>query len=153
MYFSTILTNKNVRFVWRGIKTNLRPKILPRRDRTPGFEIPGSAPICIITMNKFSLEKRCAPVHLYFKYKHWEHYDTATSIVINIDLRSPWYLEYEKLPLDKTIPRGVLYFSPSPSFVYKSPMLFIFVLDRINHGTCTITPTMELKGSRIYHQS
>ena len=145
MYFSTILTNKNVRFVWRGIKTNLRPKILPRRDRTPGFEIPGSAPIYIITMNKFSLEKRCAPVHLYFKYKHWEHYDTATSIVINIDLRSPWYLEYEKLPLDKTIPRGVLYFSPSPSFVYKSPMLFIFVLDGINHGTCTITPTMGVK--------
>ena len=95
--FLTILRNKNVRYmyVWRSIKINPRSKILTSWDRTPVLKIPGSATIYNMILNEYSLEKRCAPVRSYFKYKHWGHYDTATPIKINIDLRSPWYREYE----------------------------------------------------------
>ena len=145
MYFFNYSQKQKRRVHVRVKKHQNKPQIqiLTSWDRTPVLKIPGSATIYNMILNEYSLEKRCAPVRSYFKYKHWGHYDTATPIKINIDLRSPWYLEYEKLPLQKTIPRGVLYFSPSPSLVYKSFMLFIFILDGINHGT--ITPTMGVK--------
>ena len=43
MYFNHYSYYKHIGYVGRGIKTNPRPKILPRWDRAPGFQIPGSA--------------------------------------------------------------------------------------------------------------
>ena len=46
MYIILFSSNKNIGYVWKGIKQTLDLRILLRRDRPPppGFEIPGSAP-------------------------------------------------------------------------------------------------------------
>ena len=57
--------------------------------------------------------------------------------IVDIDLGSPWYLEYEKLPLQKTKPRDVLYQSPTTSFVYKYPISHSRIFQ--SYGNITIT--------------
>ena len=44
MYIIHYSYYESIEYVWNGIKQIPDLRILPHRDRAPGFEIPGSAP-------------------------------------------------------------------------------------------------------------
>ena len=65
MYFILYSYCKNVGFVWKGIKKPTDLRVLPRRDRAPCFEIPGSA-----TDNIYNKHSNIDDLMIFIFYSH-----------------------------------------------------------------------------------